>query len=59
MRLIDRMLPVDEWPPDDKAEMEAMLKKRVRAMKTRRSRRRLYKISATPTLPQRLENRSG
>jgi hypothetical protein len=23
------MLPVDEWPPDDKAEMEAMLKTRL------------------------------
>jgi hypothetical protein len=24
MRLIDRMLPLNEWQPDDKAEMEAM-----------------------------------
>jgi hypothetical protein len=30
MRLIDRMLPLDEWQPDDKAEMEAMLEKAAR-----------------------------
>jgi hypothetical protein len=30
MRLIDRMLPLDEWEPDDKAEMEAMLEKAAR-----------------------------
>jgi hypothetical protein len=27
MRLIDRMLPLDEWEPEDGAEMEAMLEK--------------------------------
>jgi hypothetical protein len=30
MRLIDRMLPLDEWDPDDKAEMEEMLEKAAR-----------------------------
>jgi hypothetical protein len=30
MRLIDRMLPLDEWEPDDGAEMEAMLEKAAR-----------------------------
>jgi len=30
MRLIDRMLPLDEWQPDDKVEMEAMLEKAAR-----------------------------
>jgi len=30
MRLIDRMLPLDEWQPDHKAEMEAMLEKAAR-----------------------------
>ena len=30
MRLIDRMLPLDEWQPDDRAEMEAMLEKAAR-----------------------------
>ena len=30
MRLIDRMLPLDEWQPDHKAEMEAMLEKATR-----------------------------
>ena len=27
MRLIDRMLPLDQWQPDHRAEMEAMLEK--------------------------------
>jgi hypothetical protein len=27
MRLIDRMLPLDEWDPNHKAEMEMMLEK--------------------------------
>ena len=30
MPLIDRMLPLDEWEPDDGAEMEAMLEKAAR-----------------------------
>jgi hypothetical protein len=30
MRLIDRMLPLDEWQADDKAEMEGMLEKAAR-----------------------------
>jgi hypothetical protein len=30
MRLIDRMLPLDEWEPADGAEMEAMLEKAAR-----------------------------
>jgi hypothetical protein len=30
MRLIDRMLPLDEWQSDDKAEREAMLEKAAR-----------------------------
>jgi hypothetical protein len=30
MRLIDRMLPLDEWEPDDGAEMETMLEKAAR-----------------------------
>jgi hypothetical protein len=30
MRLIDRMLPLDEWDPDDRAEMEVMLEKAAR-----------------------------
>jgi hypothetical protein len=30
MRLIDRMLPLDEWHPDDKTEMKAMLEKAAR-----------------------------
>jgi hypothetical protein len=28
--LIDRILPLDEWQPDDKAETEAMLEKAAR-----------------------------
>jgi hypothetical protein len=34
MRLVDRMLPLDEWQPDDKEEMEAMLEKAARPRKS-------------------------
>jgi hypothetical protein len=30
MRLKDRMLPLDEWDPEDKAEMEVMLERAAR-----------------------------